>query len=1160
MRKMGWLTLLILCLGMALATPSRADQLYGTIRGTVTDQSGAVILGAVVTATNVNTGISRQVTSSADGGFEFLNMLAPASYNVSVEKSGFRKYVSSDIQLNVNQTYVVKTTLEVGATTQQVTVQAAPAQIETTSMQLGAAIRGRAIVDLPLNGRNWVELQRLQPGVVGASDRFGLNGDYSTNGAETQQNSFLINGADSNELSGNTPLVYPSPDAIAEFRIVTNTINPEYGRNSGAILNAIIKSGANQIHGDGFEFYRDKSLDARNFFRPTVDPYHQNQFGGTIGGPIRIPHIYNGKDKTFFFFSYQGTRSAVPENSTSCDCANPGNVTVFSSAERAGQFAGLATSTGSSAFPLVGDNGVTYPAGTPYSTIFPNGQIPTADLNPLAVKLMNQFVPSPNSPNNVYAFNPTLKGLDDQYIWRIDENITPQDSVWAYGLWERHPNTQTIPFVGATVPGFTEVDTEHIQEYTADWNHIFSPNMLNEARFSYSRFNFASVSPQNPVNPATYGFTGIFPQTLSGASLPVINVVGLFNLGFSSDGPQPRIDNTYVLSDNLSRIVGRHTIKLGFTMERFAVFQPVSSNLSGTFYFFGGGPFSTGLTGADFLLGLPDFYVQGSGSIVNVRAQEYYSYFQDEFKIHPNLTLTYGLGWDIETPYWNLYAGGESAPAFRPGVQSKVYPTAPLGLLFPGDPGINNAGGPNIPWHNFAPRVGFAWSPGSSGKWSLRGGFGLYYNRTEQEVAFQNFIEPPFSISSASVASLGGSPSLATPFSGWCPGSGGAAPAPCSTPNVFPFTPPAPGTPVNFAPYEPFRSLNVLSPNYGVPMSENYNLTLERQITNSMVLSIGYVGNVGRHLEGVYEGNPAGQSPGANPSAVALGCTATNLGFCDPASFKYNPAIYGSIGYEATDFNSNYNSLQASLNKRFSHGLEFLVSYTWSRYFDYTSSLENGAGYPAMDSAAINPLDFSSMYAPSANDAPQRLVISYDYTLPFYQLVHRFRRLTDGWKIAGITTFQHGTPVAIYDSALSSLTCNVSYSFYGCPDRPNQVMSIATGNPRTYTLNGGSNYWFNPASFAPPAPGVLGNARRNPVYGPGINNFDFSLLKDIPLVGEGKYVELRVEFFNFFNHAQFAAPVGDFNSPNFGQIFGVNQLTSSETGARVIQLAGKIYF
>ena len=1161
MRKTNLLLLMsMLCFGLAIAKQARADQLYGTIRGTVTDQSGAVIPGATVTATDVSTGVSRQITSSAGGSFEFLNLLAPAAYNVSVEKAGFHKFVSSNIRLNVNQTYVVAAALQVGSATQQITVQAAPMQVETTSMQLGTTISGRTIVDLPLNGRNWVQLQQLQPGVAGATDRLGE--DYSTNGAETQQNSFLLNGLDDNEMALNTVLVVPSPDAIAEFRMVTNTINPEYGRNSGAILNAVIKSGTNQIHGDGFEFFRDTTLDARSFFSPTVAPFHQNQFGGTIGGPVRLPHIYNGKNKTFFFFSYQGIRNVRPENFTDCDCANAGTVTVFSPAQRTGDFSadGLAASTGKSAFPLVGDNGVTYPAGTPYSTIFSNGQIPTADLNPLAVKLMNQFVPSPNGPSNQFRFNPSLKGLDDQYLWRIDENISPRDSVWAYGLWERHPTTQDLPFIGANLPGFAETDQEHFQQYSMAWNHIFSPTMLNEARFGYSRFNFVTVNPANPINPTSYGFTGIFPQTTSGASLPVINVAGLFNIGFSIDGPQPRIDNVYQLTDNLSKVAGRHTFKLGFSMERFEVINPFNFELSGFFTFNGAGPFSTGTPGADFLLGIPDSYAQGSGSVNNGRAQEYYSYFQDQFKIRPNFTLTYGMGWDIETPFWNLYAGGKAAPAFRPGVQSKVFPTAPVGLLFPGDPGINNAGGPNIPWHNFAPRVGFAWSPGSSGKWSVRGGFGLYYNRTEEELALQNISTPPFSLNSAGVVGIGGSPSLAAPFSGWCPGSGGGAAAPCSTANGFPFTPPAPGTPVSFAPFEPFLGLNVFSPNYGVPMSENYNLTLERQITNSTVLSIGYVGNVAHHLEGVYEGNPAGQFPGANPSAAALGCTAANLGSCDPASFRFNPAIYGSIGYEASDFNSNYNSLQASLNKRFSHGLEFLVSYTWSRYFDYTSSFENGEGYPFAQSAAINPLDFNSMYAPSVNDAPQRLVISYDYTVPFYQFVHRFRRLTDGWKIVGITTFQHGTPVAVYDSAVTSLTCNLSFSFYGCPDRPNQVLPIVNGNPRTYTLSGGSNYWFNPASFATPAPGVLGNASRNPVYGPGINNFDLAVIKDIPLVGEDKYIELRVEAFNVFNHAQFANPVGDFNASNFGQVTSVNQLISSDSGARVLQLAGKIYF
>ena len=426
-------------------TPALADNLYGTIRGTVTDQTGATVPSATVTVTNTGTGITRTATTTQDGNFDIENLQAPGTYDVTVTVTGFTKFTSTGIQLSVNQVYVANAALQVGATATQVTVEANPAQINTTSMELGTTVTGTAIVDLPLNGRNWIQLQQLQPGVVGGSDRFGTGMDgtnFSTNGSQTQQNAFLVNGVDTADISLNTAGVIPSPDAIGEFHMVTSTINPEYGRNSGAVMNAVIKSGTNAIHGDAFEFYRDTSLDARNFFQQTVTPFHQNQFGGTIGGPVVIPHVYNGKDKTFFFFSYQGTRNTVPQALTV--------PTVFSQDQRNGIFPDLATSGGLSSAPLVGDNGATYAAGTPYSTIFSGGTIPAADLNPLAVKLTNQFVPLPNAPGNGYTFNPSTTGLDDQYITRIDENIRPQDSIWGYWLWERTPNTSTLPVAGAT--------------------------------------------------------------------------------------------------------------------------------------------------------------------------------------------------------------------------------------------------------------------------------------------------------------------------------------------------------------------------------------------------------------------------------------------------------------------------------------------------------------------------------------------------------------------------------------------------------------------------------------------------------------------------------------------------------------------------------------
>jgi len=1139
-------------IGLLAVSQIRADELYGKIRGTITDPTGAVIVGVQVTATNVETGISKKVSSGSDGNYEFLQLSAPATYKVSAHQSGFKLFEVKEIGLDINQVYALNITLELGAIAQVVSVDAAAAQVNTTSMQLGDTVTKTTIQDIPLNGRNWLQLQQLQPGVEGASDRFG-DTNFATNGSGTQQNAFFVNGVDTADIYLNVAAVIPSPDAIAEFHMVTSTINPEYGRNSGAVMNAVIKNGTNQIHGDGFEFYRQTSLDARNFFQAESAPYHQNQFGGTVGGPVLIPRVYDGKDKTFFFFSYQGTRNIVPEGFST--------PTVFTAAQRNGVFPALATSSGISGQPLVGDNGTTYPAGTTYSTIFSAGTIPAADLNPLAVKLMNQFVPLPNLNGTEYTFSPSVVGLQDQYISRIDQTFSAKDSIWGYWFWERYPSTSTLSLFGADLPGFPEVDGDHAQQYALAWNHVFSGSTLNEARFGYFRFNFAAVNPVNPINPTSYGFTGIIPQ-LPGMSLPVIYITGLFNLGFSPEGPEPRLENTYQFIDNFSKIVGRHTLKAGFTMDRFETYNPFAFNVAGNFSFGGTGTFSTGIPGADFLLGQPDSYTQSNGAIIDTRSREYYSYVQDELKLRPNLTLTFGTGWDIETPYLNLHYGGKFVNAFRPGQQSTVFPGAPLGVLWPGDKGINSAGGVKIPYTDLAPRFGFAWSPASAQKWSVHGGVGIYYNRTESVIALQNLETPPFSISSYGVGNIGGSPSLAAPFEGWCPGT---PPTPCSIPNPFPYTPPT-GSSVNFAPLEPL-TLNTLSPNFGVPMAENYNLTLERQLTGSLIFSMAYVGAMGHHLEGNYELNPAGLPNGTNAVAAAAGCTQANLGTCAPQTFRYNPVTtgLGTIPQQSTEFNSNYNSLQVSVNKRLTTGLSFLAAYTWSRFFDQNSTADNQNSYVP---PGINPFNrLVGMYGPSDNDAPQRFVLSYDYTLPFYRLAHRVRRLTDGWKLVGITTFQSGFPIRFANTAAPSDTCWGAYEVIDveCWDRPNVTGApLNIGNPRTYTINGTPNYYFNPAAFTMAAPGTgVGTAARNFMHGPGLNNFDIAVIKDVHIT-ESKYFEFRVETFNTFNHTQFTpysyqasndigGVVADINDPRFGTVISAND-------PRFVQLAGKFYF
>lgn len=1172
MRNFAIVVLAIGAIALVTVQPALADNLYGSIRGTVTDPSGAALAGAIITATNTDTGIVRRETTNQTGGFVF-QQLAIGNYKVSVSSPNFKTYQAAGIHLDLDQVYSLNVELEVGAVSEAVQVEANPVQVDTTSMQLSAVVTGSQIEDIPLNGRNWTQLMQLQPGVQSSSDRFG-NGAYSTNGSETQSNSFLINGTDSNDVALNTPLVIPSPDAIGEFNLVTSTINPEYGRNSGSIVNAAIKSGTNQFHGDAFEFYRDTFLDSKSWFETKPSPFHQHYLGGTVGGPIL-------KDRTFFFFSYEGRRATEPQ-------AYQGSVapTVFSPAERGGDFSGASTlpaSTNPIPFAMFGDSaspcpvtgGAKCPAnGTnTFGTLFSTGVIPSQDLNPLSLKLMTQYVPLPNSGNS-FLFNPTIALKHDQYLGRIDEKLTNKDSIWFYGFYENAPEVDTLPFTGASLPGFASTNPAKYYEYTAAWNHTFSPTTLNEARFAYLRFNFVAVGPQQTINAANYGFTGITPQVSTYAQLPVMNITGLFELGFSSNGPQPRIQNNYQVVDNFSKVMGHHTLKLGFNMDRLELNNPFFNNLNGNYAFGGAGVFSTGNDGADFLLGIPDSYAQGSGSIIRARGREYYSYAQDQWQVKPNLTLTLGLGWDIETPYKNLYASGEVMSAFRLGQQSTVFPDAPTGLVFPGDKGINAYGGPTIHYKTFAPRLGFAWSPKDWHNLSIRGGAGLYYNRYEEETLLQTLANPPFSLTTTGSGAFGSSPNFGNPFLSVNPQTVGNFPSVCLSgcaaqlAQQFPFTPPKPGQspPGGWPQFEPLGfNLNTEDPNMTPPRVTNFNLNVQYQVTKSTIATIGYVGSIGRHLLGAYNLNPAGQAPGVNPVAVAAGCTSDFfLAGCPGAgaTFQYGAKttnIVGQPGLQVTAFSSNYNSLQASINRRFSNGLQFQAAYTWSRYFDYTSNLENSA----FNGPGINNFNVGQNYGPSANDAPQRLVVNYRYTLPFYKLGHHWKRLTDDWNLTGIATFQKGFPVQIFSNSFNDLQWSFPDAYYSAPGHAKltgQPINV-NHNPRNNTIGTKTNYWFNPAAFTTNDPGTTGNANRNPLYGPGLNFWDTALEKDIHFT-EAIYTELRLETFNTFNHANFAAPDANCCSsidPNFGRVLGVQQITTNGDG-RVVQLGLKVYF
>jgi hypothetical protein len=1161
-------TLLILPLANQVAS---ADDVYAKIRGAATDSTGAVIAGVQVTATNTLTGYTKTVTSQSTGLFEFVQ-LPIGPYTVTATKQGFRTFKSVGIVLQVNQVLELPVQLAVGAVSETVEVKANAVQVQTDNTQQGTLVNSQQIVDLPLIGRNFTQLEQLAPGVVSASDRFGT---FSVNGSQTQQSSFTINGTDSNDIPLNTPLILPSPDAIQEFNLISSTINPEYGRNSGGIVNALIKNGTNQYHGNAFDFYRDTFLNTHNFFQPTVPVFHQNVFGGTVGGPIR-------KDKTFFFLSYQGTRARTAV----------GQVTsVYSPAERTGNFndifgaGGIAANKNLTPFALVGDDGILHPINTPYfsagcavpgcATIFHAGanfgNLSGATLNPLAVSLMKQFVPQANFVNNQFSFNPITNTIADQGIARVDHNLTSSDQLWGVVIINHSPSNTALPFTGANLPGWGEVDTRETKEFTIAENHTFNTTTLNEVRLGYARFNFDAVEPATPAQPSSFGFTGITSQNTVSASMPRIAVTGLFTLGFSTNGPQPRKDQNYQFTDNFSKVVGRHTMKFGFDGRRFQVDNPFFGRNDGSFTFGQSGRFSTGNAGLDFLLGVPDSYSQGAGGVINARAYEYYGYAQDSWKVKSNLTLNYGAGYQIDTPYNNNQFGGVAQACFIPGEQSTVFPTAPAGMVYPGDPGCNRSGGTSTRYGHIAPRFGFAWSPHFGGKvtgaaenkFSIRGGIGLYYNRTEEEGALQNLGTPPFGVNSLGIGDSGGSPSLAAPFTDVSTGG--------SIGNKFPFTSfPKPGdATINFAKFEPL-TINTFNSNFATPYSMNFNLNIQREFPANTVLTVGYVGALGRHLYRAYEADlitAAGQAAcAANPACVAA---RSQQRFFFPSHALAAPALgcpvpkgslpgtlgdcFGGVGQQFTDGTSNYDALQINVTKGMTHGLQLVISYTWSHAIDNGSSLEN-SGFGARGTNVLNP---NLNVGDSANDARQRLVLGYVYNIPSLHHLANWApdRVFGGWKISGISTLQSGFPFSFSDSGFTSLSCD-GFTFYACADNPNQIGPIHGLNPRVASFNGKQNYFFDPTQFARATFGSFGNTGRNSFHGPGIINTDFALIKDTKITERTSF-QMGIEAYNLFNHTQFGTatvtPTGNILSANFGRI------TAAAPG-RLVQLRAKVNF
>jgi hypothetical protein len=1251
-------TSVLLLLIAALAAPfAEAQSTGGRIRGTVTDPSGGSISGVKVVITNQANGLQRDTVTDANGEYVFLEVPV-GTYDVQVEQQGFKKYVHKGLIVNLNQVVNADIPLQLGGATQIVEVTGAPPTVDTTSTQLGAVVNERAVSQLPLAQRDTYQLLQLQPGVqsqVGLDSVYGSDraGVVSVNGGRGRDNNFTVNGGDGNDQFAGLPAIQPSPDAIAEFRVLTNTFDAEYGRNSGAVVNVVTKSGTNEFHGNVYEFFRNKNLNARGFFDTEKLDYLQNQFGATFGGPIK-------KDKTFFFVTYEGNRI---RRGTSSD-----TVTVPTDAERTGNFSAGSTFAGSiaddnfagvlnarpgCANAVAAEGGAPIAAGTAYSDIFPGNQIPTQCFDPTALDLLNQFVPHANVGSSLFQSVPLGHERANQFTAKVDHEINKNQRLSAYYYFTQHYLAK--PFArfqagGSNIPGFGDLTDERIQQLNISHTWTIGATAVNEARFTMFREgqgtflhpqhtalvqdSCATVPTANcfadPNNPDL----GIHPGLgASREGVPFISISGGFSIGNNFEGELPQIGNTYQWSDNFSKIMGKHELKFGGDVRYQRFDQTLFFDISGQYLYFGGGPNDPVFDNLfpNYLLGLVDEYGQGSAQEELVRSKSVYLFAQDSWKLKPNVTLNYGLRWELNTP---LADAGQKVQTFRPGQVSTIYPcqlsslsplfglgdcndtgVTPVGLVVPGDKGVPK-GLSNTYYKSFAPRVGLAWSPGARegflgklfggpGKSSVRAGFGIFYNPVEQLVLEQFSAEPPFGGSTFLFNTL-----FNTPFEG-------------QDGTVFPnpfngiLNPPR-GQPVDWSLFRPILLFGQAAKNPRTQYAEQYNLTIQREVAKDTVLSVSYVGRQGHRLLASQDLNPGNAKTCLDLEAIAafndnpdLSCgpffadssfflppgteipTTTPSGglvlpynagtggtfipggttvgpngitlvglrpfsspLCQPLTGAGCPPdgvdVFSSIFTQNTIANSAYNGFQASLEKHFSHGLQFEAAYTLGKSIDNASTFEN----------LVDPVNPKRNRALSLFDARQRFVFSYYWELPVPKYSGFAGKALNGWAVSGITSFQSGFPIRITSQDDTELQSSFDFE---TPGEPNLVAPFKKLNPR-----GPGNLGFDPNSFNstpcdPTIPGdcagnpgavpfgTIGNAPRTICCGPGINNWEFGIQKVTP-IKEQYRVEFRAELFNAFNHTQFFQPDGNTtDGSDFGRV-------KRARDPRLMQFALKFYF
>jgi hypothetical protein len=1195
----------------------RAD-VTGSVSGVVHDSTGAVVAGARVVIENTLTNFHQETVSGADGSYRLLALPAGV-YKLTVTSKGFKTYSTTDITVKVNDELAVDVTLSVGSATEIISVEANAVQVQTESTQLGDVIDSKKMLALPLNGRSYIDLLGLQAGVAPSTagtiggDRpvsGNLNaGNISVNGQRETANAFLVNGGDVSEGRNLGAGLVPNLDSIEEFRLITNSFDAEYGKFSGAVVNAITKGGTNSFHGDVFEFLRNDAMDARNYFAPSKSELRQNQFGYTLGGPV-------WKDHLFFFSDYQGTRQVAG--------AETGLVTVPTAAQRAGDF-DPTTLTGTVDGPYWAQvlstrlGGQPVAVNEPYSfagcattaqCVFPVNPvtglatIPQSAWDTPSSHILS-YIPTPTSSASSlnYSNNSQRSSVtDNKFGERVDFN-NQRTGNWS---WYYHIDNATVDsaLAGfATVPGFPTITPSRAQEFVMSNTKTFGATAVNEARVSFFRTALHKDNPAGSfANLSDLGFVtgantlGIVPLPGYTQYMPQVSLslIGL-NIGVPTlNTDQP--DTTYAFSDVFSKTQGKHTWKFGGEFRYLMVNERNYASPNGQFTFDGS---VTGSDMADFLLGATcnscgGAYIQAAKQVLDSRTRYGGAFVQDSWKVKSNLTLNLGLRWEVSMPWYDWQG---KIQTWVPGEQSTVFPLAPTGLVFPGDPGIPKTLAPTR-YNNFGPRLGLAYSPGFSdgilgkifggpGKTSIRAAFGMYYTSVEDLNLFYEVADAPFGLYWQSPNSVLFDQPFLIRQSGQSLGQ------------RFPYDLPIPGAPSNktldFSVFEPFNYFPGYSIHNVLPYAEHFNFSIQRELTKSTVLTLAYVGTEGHHLLTQQESNPgdpalcqqltsAGAIDVSQGGTLGCGFGAENDVYQYPnGNFQYstrtkllNPnycpgaatlvcAGYGNT-FTLTSANSIYHAGQITVERK-AADFTFLAAYTFAKGLDDSSGFGDLTNF---ENARLS-------RGLSSTDITHNFVASYIWSVPFDRWFGSGpKRLTQGWQLQGITRFATGFPIQLNQA-------NGDYTLWGSsstdmPDRvgPVQILNPRKSNPNCPTADGTGCYFIPPTpGLATPAfpgdvtaaaclpsvgafalncvPGTFGTADRRFFHGPGFNNTDFGILKRTR-IKENLAFDLRVEFFNIFNHTQFTNPGGDItSSSNFG-------IVTNAQPPRIGQVSAKFYW